>query len=100
MGDPNDRFAFGIDQMNSAAQKTIGHRLEGAKEDGLFVRSEIFSYASYWFNNGDLAFYKFWCQHPEVRKRPIEEKRKLEALADRIRRAEKRDDDEKDGGNA
>merc|ERR1712113_896159 len=56
--------------------------------------------AEYWYDNGDLGFYKFWCQHPAVRKRPIEEKRKLEALADRIRRAEHRDDQEKDEGNA
>merc|ERR1712217_666608 len=98
--DPNDRFTLAVDQMNQAALKTIGHRLEGAKAEGLFIRSEIWPYAEHWYNNGDLGFYKFWCQHPEVRKRPIEEKRKLEALADRIHRAAKRDDDEKDGGNA
>merc|ERR1711920_655671 len=100
MGDPNDRFAFAVDMMNSTAQKTIGHRLEGAKADGRFIRSEIWPYAEYWFNNGDLGLYKFWCQHPEVRKRPIEEKRRFEALADRIRRADKRDDEERGEGNA
>merc|ERR1711948_35046 len=99
--DPKDRFAFALDGINYAAERCFGYELEGkTKSEKRFIRSEIQPYAEYWYCNGDLALYKFWCQHPEVRKRPIEEKRRFEALADRIRRAEHRDDQERGEGNA